>query len=300
MSRCHRAFTLIELLVVIAIIAILAAILFPVFAQAKVAAKTTVCLSNFKQIGLGMVMYATDHDDGMPHVNQGGTVSQGVIGWGYGHPDMIWAELTQPYMKNWQILRCPMDPLATDTGLSVDPNGTPVPPTDPNLYYYWASRSDAGYNYDFLSPWIYRYKTDGYIGSEPINLGQDASPASTVAAVDTIWDRDVNSGQPKGAGNWVVEAPCVYDSNGSLLVPTSDQSEWWNYGGWVPNPSGVAPYSWLEFGGMWPRHNGRMNTSFMDGHSHSQTVGSLTAGCDVKDSFGGAAYDGDKYLWDLR
>ena len=63
-----KAFTLIELLVVIAIIAILAAILFPVFAQAKAAAKKTSCLSNTKQVGLAALMYANDNDDGLPDV----------------------------------------------------------------------------------------------------------------------------------------------------------------------------------------------------------------------------------------
>src|SRR5882724_3775291 len=62
----RRAFTLIELLVVIAIIAILAAILFPVFAQAKEAAKKTACLSNTKQIALGLQMYMNDNDDSYP------------------------------------------------------------------------------------------------------------------------------------------------------------------------------------------------------------------------------------------
>lgn len=62
----HRGFTLIELLVVIAIIAILAAILFPVFAQAKLAAKKTTSLSNVKQQGLGSLMYANDYDDTLP------------------------------------------------------------------------------------------------------------------------------------------------------------------------------------------------------------------------------------------
>ncbi len=72
-----RAFTLIELLVVIAIIAILAAILFPVFAQAKDAAKRTATLSNYKQCGTGIVLYATSNDDGFPSAYSAGPSSKG-------------------------------------------------------------------------------------------------------------------------------------------------------------------------------------------------------------------------------
>jgi prepilin-type N-terminal cleavage/methylation domain-containing protein len=64
--KTRRAFTLIELLVVIAIVAILAAILFPVFAQAKAAAKRTACLSNSRQVGMALKMYLADYDDAMP------------------------------------------------------------------------------------------------------------------------------------------------------------------------------------------------------------------------------------------
>ena len=90
----HRAFTLIELLVVIAIIAILAAILFPVFAQAKTAAKKTAALSQVKQIGTAWHMYATDHDDLAVNVSSGGP--NGV------HRTDFWVVL-QPYVKNVQV-----------------------------------------------------------------------------------------------------------------------------------------------------------------------------------------------------
>src|SRR5450755_373290 len=77
-SKLKRAFTLIELLVVIAIIAILAAILFPVFAQAKLAAKKTVAISNQKQIGLAILMYANDYDDMYPR-EDGCTLNDSIV-----------------------------------------------------------------------------------------------------------------------------------------------------------------------------------------------------------------------------
>src|ERR1700760_1630074 len=91
-----KGFTLIELLVVIAIIAILAAILFPVFAQAKLAAKKTADLSNLKQIGLGVMVYAGDNDDLYP---RGGYV---VPGYGDNGARFSWREASQPYIKSTQ------------------------------------------------------------------------------------------------------------------------------------------------------------------------------------------------------
>ncbi|MGQ9880984.1 MAG: prepilin-type N-terminal cleavage/methylation domain-containing protein [Armatimonadota bacterium] len=98
-----RGFTLIELLVVIAIIAILAAILFPVFAQAREKARAAACLSNMKQLALGIQMYAQDYDE--VYVGSYGYAN----GWGQ-CPMFVWQDMIYPYIKNRQIFGCPSRP----------------------------------------------------------------------------------------------------------------------------------------------------------------------------------------------
>ncbi|MDX2064203.1 MAG: prepilin-type N-terminal cleavage/methylation domain-containing protein [Fimbriimonadaceae bacterium] len=102
-----KAFTLIELLVVIAIIAILAAILFPVFAQAKAAAKKSQDLSNVKQISLGITLYTTDHDDMYPsaYFHRAFNPALGGTTAGYEH----WSGMVAPYVKNLQLYVSPGD-----------------------------------------------------------------------------------------------------------------------------------------------------------------------------------------------
>jgi len=100
----RHGFTLIELLVVIAIIAILAAILFPVFSRARAKARQTSCLSNVRQIGLALMMYAQDNDETYPVVNHSA---------GYD-----WFIPVQPYVKNAQVFRCP--------AYRADPNTEPA------------------------------------------------------------------------------------------------------------------------------------------------------------------------------
>jgi prepilin-type N-terminal cleavage/methylation domain-containing protein/prepilin-type processing-associated H-X9-DG protein len=99
----RRGFTLIELLVVIAIIAILAAILFPVFARAREKARQTSCMSNVKQLCLGMLMYAQDYDDHLTRCREG---SGAAWQWPLTTCWPWWAEI-QPYIKNTQMLNCP-------------------------------------------------------------------------------------------------------------------------------------------------------------------------------------------------
>jgi prepilin-type N-terminal cleavage/methylation domain-containing protein/prepilin-type processing-associated H-X9-DG protein len=95
--RKNRGFTLIELLVVIAIIAILAAILFPVFARARENARRSSCQSNMKQIGLGLMQYTQDYDERFPN-----GIAPGTVGFN-------WAGQVMPYIKSTQIFVCPSD-----------------------------------------------------------------------------------------------------------------------------------------------------------------------------------------------
>src|SRR5437867_2887380 len=99
----RTGFTLIELLVVIAIIAILAAILFPVFAQAREKARSVSCLSNMKQLGTAQQMYLQDYDGAFEELIPGGAL--GFAG-KVGEPSM-WMGTLQPYIKNVTIFRCP-------------------------------------------------------------------------------------------------------------------------------------------------------------------------------------------------
>ena len=108
-KRISHGFTLIELLVVIAIIAILAAILFPVFAQAREKARQTSCLSNVKQLALGCAMYTTDYDGRYP--SAGGDCYGGWPGCGIDTPTptMQWQWTIYPYVKNWSVYVCGSD-----------------------------------------------------------------------------------------------------------------------------------------------------------------------------------------------
>jgi len=128
----HSAFTLIELLVVIAIIAILAAILFPVFAQAKAAAKNTACVSNGRQIGMSVMMYLGDNDDVMPIFYAYNSAPPN------GDPGHKGTELlVLPYAKNKDIFKSPWD------------NGSPYQQRDvPGADSYWKA---YGTSYRFTS-----------------------------------------------------------------------------------------------------------------------------------------------------
>jgi prepilin-type N-terminal cleavage/methylation domain-containing protein/prepilin-type processing-associated H-X9-DG protein len=144
MKSTRRAFTLIELLVVIAIIAILAAILFPVFAQAREKARSASCVSNEKQMSTAMLMYSQDYDELMPlafgyypgvgwlwpyvgNVPYNNACPGGVCGpkWSMAMSE-FWVNSTQPYTKNFQIFQCPSAAKPSALGSNVVPPGAPA------------------------------------------------------------------------------------------------------------------------------------------------------------------------------
>jgi len=161
MNRRPNAFTLIELLVVIAIIAILAAILFPVFAQARAKGRQAACISNGKQIGMAIMQYSQDYDESYP-----------LGRWDGGNGNrMNWVQATMPYMKSLAVYLCPDDPF--------DPNDN----ANKNVGAYWlpsgtpAFRTSYAYNMDF-----------GVLassGAPPARaLADIVKPASTVMIAD--------------------------------------------------------------------------------------------------------------------
>jgi prepilin-type N-terminal cleavage/methylation domain-containing protein/prepilin-type processing-associated H-X9-DG protein len=127
MKRRHLGgFTLIELLVVIAIIAILAAILFPVFAQAREKARQISCLSNTKQVGLSLMMYAQDYDERLVLNNDQTWRPDGSL--------YTWIELMSPYIKNKQVWTCPS--ASANNGLYTSYGNTSSAYVLNNLYWY--------------------------------------------------------------------------------------------------------------------------------------------------------------------
>jgi prepilin-type N-terminal cleavage/methylation domain-containing protein/prepilin-type processing-associated H-X9-DG protein len=182
-STARAGFTLIELLVVISIIALLAAILFPVFARARENARRASCQSNLKQIGLGIMQYAQDYDEVMVPAWLEGDCSAGQ-GWqptnsgNFGcYNNFKWMDLIQPYVKSEQIFNCPSAPKSIPSYVQVTGNK------------YGSYAANLGYraNNDSKNPPFSYYSASTTNGSlsVPIKLAMMQAPATTVMVTDT-------------------------------------------------------------------------------------------------------------------
>jgi prepilin-type N-terminal cleavage/methylation domain-containing protein/prepilin-type processing-associated H-X9-DG protein len=252
----HRGFTLIELLVVIAIIAILAAILFPVFAQAREKARQSACLSNVKQIGTGLTMFLQDYDDVFPFNWFGRTPD---VWWltlpGTGNA-YKWMDAIYPYVKNEGIFTCPGDP-------------------SPRREYIYQGRLTAQ-----LPATMARWETTRW-GSYSINMGNWAQTPGRGVPPTSQWGangnhllRSLPMMSSPAQTVWVVEG------NGSFEVawpgiPNNPRIQNWNG---VRVLALLPPTNTPGFhyeGAVVPRHQDRANVVWCDGHASTMDVDRL-------------------------
>ena len=212
----RRGFTLIELLVVIAIIAILASILFPVFARARAKARQAACMSNVKQIGLAMMQYAQDYDESLPVYNYdtGGDV------WVY------WMQEVMPYMKNTQILVCP-DRKVQRSG--TDWWGVPLPGVNISLEEMGYGWNTGVYNYDGGFQRQYNDHRDRGLSY----IGQDLGGIPDASGTIMLGDMRRVSGYPEQA--WIGCTPnrasdsfAARHNEGDLMVFCDGHAKWYS------------------------------------------------------------------------
>lgn len=266
--RTHHTlcgFTLIELLVVIGIVAALAALLFPVIVEARSNARTTMCLSNQKQVVAAFVMYSQDYDDTLtPYANgilNSVTVTrQCTIGSWEGIK--YWPQLVQSYLRYWQIVVCPENALSSDSD-HLRALGFAEGTTGLMLEHANACFPDFGYNQQYLSP--LNATETMFVGT---SLAGIAQPAATILGADS-----------------------------SRSSPYSNTAVGINY---VDGPSKI---DWVVtgenrwYGNAAPRHHGLANVAFADGHVKAKTISSLMDGYEAATT---TIINTDAYLWDLR
>jgi len=253
-SNRRTGFTLIELLVVIAIIAILAAILFPVFAQAREKARQTACLSNQKQQGTAILMYAQDYDEILvPYrvATPNPYASDPRVG-ANTKPVTFFNQLENPYIKNDQIWICPSN---SGGWVNVDPTGADQEPP---------YRSYGGQN---------SYGANNYVFKSNVGLAMAAleAPASTVGLVDAKYYNVLPRGPAPGTAP-TPDTPCTLAGD-STFVPTGTYKRYWKNVGnsylfrWNGGPN--EPSNIEAEGLIKRRHSEQINVTWLDGHSKS-------------------------------
>jgi prepilin-type N-terminal cleavage/methylation domain-containing protein/prepilin-type processing-associated H-X9-DG protein len=270
----RKAFTLIELLVVIAIIAILAAILFPVFAQAKLAAKRTSDLSNNKQIGLGILMYMNDFDDDTP---LGYVVPNGSAWWTAAMTS--WKDETLPYIKNGGR--------PYDNGLpyTVPGNGGifQSPISDANwsditpVYWGWPLAQGPG---DMTTRFPRGYAINDDAGRDEGGGPVNGNVANGIVATWQAGTLDSAVGSETQLNS---VAATIMVANSRIYFTDA----WADMMGYQCSdlglPEGDSPYSCIQ-----STHNRNMNVVFYDGHAKN-VPGTYAVSADLWDSI--AAYD---------
>jgi len=270
--------------VVIAIIAILAAILFPVFAQAKLAAKATASLSNLKQIGLAEQMYAGDYDDVMIRLgNFNSGDSDAMTSFGNWAP---WGIAIYPYQKNSDILGSSLDGGMIQGGaLTARAQATRF--------------TDYGYNYTYLSPTLL---TDSTATMQSMSSTSVSQPSSTIQFTERS-GRNSYSSQVFWYGpntKWVITA--LADTPFCYNEPNFNCTGGWGSGGFWNNYVTVAQDGQLT-GGVAFRAANQGIVAFCDGHAKKLSPGAIAAGTNWNPNIAESNIqltDPTKYLWSAQ
>jgi prepilin-type N-terminal cleavage/methylation domain-containing protein/prepilin-type processing-associated H-X9-DG protein len=270
-STRRSAFTLIELLVVIAIIAILAAILFPVFAQAREKARAITCVSNMKQMNLAVLMYVQDSDETYPMGEfwNDATSFSNYYRWSSQF-------VLQPYIKSYGLMKCPDDSFTTDEnpadygGLS----GGRIPMPDSYMANSLTPGRGATYGTDPNPQGLMPYG-QGYIPAtdsvSPTKLSQIQSPATVIALVE---------GEAQWYGMYI-GCPTYVNNEIDYCYSTMDVVD----PGDIPvlsvlSAPGTNPptYASETLSGAWYKHTLGSNVAWADGHVKWSTPGYLDNG----------------------
>jgi prepilin-type N-terminal cleavage/methylation domain-containing protein/prepilin-type processing-associated H-X9-DG protein len=239
-----RGFTLIELLVVIAIIAILAAILFPVFAQAREKARQTACLSNTKQIGTALQMYAQDADEGLPCWAEWVMSPPGP-----NNATSYWQAKLQPYIKsgrpeandNTGVWQCPS--LGARNERSVNADGT-IPYS--YAYNYFMLRSDPG-QVSASVPTAYRYPFLAEMDNptSTVFVGDGGADGRLRMPYEFAYRKAVKAGTvgTTGPAPWAGNEIPDRHNGGANYVFADGHAKWLNAESTYPSIAGTAPVS---------------------------------------------------------
>ena len=281
-----QGFTLIELLVVIAIIAILAAILFPVFSRAKLSAKATASLSQVKQLAMAVALYAGDADDvSLPNGNSDPDAPYALRG----TPCKPWGLLAMPYLQEPRLLQ--------------DSLSTPETELDLPRAVAWTYLTQFGYAFTVHSPAIHEGEAWRY---EPVASTALARPAETVLFAA----KKARNGHP----DWEWTGSTVWGANtvnppmcqSGATVDTKPASVCVNVASWGSDVPAYAGQSFEEgglTGGVAFRAGGRTPVAWADGHAKAMTADSLAAGTNWTRATPNASIritDRQRYVWDVE
>lgn len=275
-TRRSRAFTFIELLVVIAMIAILAAILFPVFQSVRENARRTACLSNLKQIGLAAAQYMNDNDGALYHHHEDYVLDDGTQtpalpadvsgcaggGEGNSNAEKPWAIFFQPYLASRDVIYCPDDSephsqqqasgiVAYNGGIAVLGDECTAAPDGEQCQAEAANHRWAMWSYLLNS--IFTHKSCRYV-KEGVLPG-----FATEAALNSLPDQNIVMFSERNSQ--ALDDPTNTDWG---YLPQDDYDTWPGEAGLVRNGAGkYADQGWIKY----DRHRGGANYLFYDGHA---------------------------------